>query len=60
MVIETDASDFAISAVLSQVIDDLLHPVAKHCQKINKTKIDYEIYDKEILAIVSTFKEWRY
>ena len=30
MVIETDASDFAIGAVLSQVIDGRLHPIAYH------------------------------
>jgi hypothetical protein len=57
VVIETDASDFAIGAVLSQIIDGRLHHIAYHSQKMDKAEINYEIYDKEMLAIVSAFKE---
>jgi hypothetical protein len=59
VVIETDASDFAIGAVLSQVIDGRLHPIAYHSRKMDKAEINYEIHDKEMLAVVSAFKEWR-
>jgi len=58
-VMETDASDFAIGAVLSQQVEGRLHPVAFHSRKMDKAKINYEIHDKEMLTVVSTFKEWR-
>ena len=58
-VIECDASDFAISAILSQEVEGRLHPVAYHSRKMNKHEINYEIHDKELLAITSAFKEGR-
>jgi hypothetical protein len=59
IVVETDASDFAIGAVLSQVYETQLHPVAFHSRKMDKAELNYEVHDKEMLAIVSCFKEWR-
>jgi hypothetical protein len=59
-VVETDISDFAIGAILSQVEDGRLKPVAYHSKKIDKVEINYLIYDKEMLTIMSSFKEWRY
>src|SRR5690606_35217683 len=60
IVIEADASDFAIGAVLSIVIDKRLHPVAFMSRKLNPAEINYEIYDKEMLAIVAAFELWRH
>jgi len=60
VIIETDASDFAIGAVLSQRdIKGRLHPVAFHSRKFAPAEINYEIHDKELLAIVDAFKHWR-
>jgi len=59
IVVETDASDFAIGAVLSQVIDERLHPIAFHSRKMDKAEINYDIHDKELVAIVAALKEWR-
>jgi len=58
-VMETNASNFAIGAVLSQQVEGTLHPVAFHLRKMDKAKINYEIHDKEMLAVVSAIKEWR-
>ena len=58
-IIECDASDFAISAVHSQEFEGHLHPIAFHSHKMNKHEINYEIHDKELLAITAGFKEWR-
>jgi hypothetical protein len=59
--LETDASDFALGAVLSQPDKDRrLHPVAFHSQKFTAAEINYEIHDKELLAIVDSFQEWRH
>ena len=56
---ETDASDVAIGAVLSQpALDKRLHPVAFHSWKMDKAEVNYEIHNKEMLAIVTAFKEW--
>jgi transposase InsO family protein len=58
-VLETDASDFAIGAVLSQEHNGRLHPIAFHSRKMQPAEINYEIHDKEMLAIIAAFKEWR-
>jgi len=59
-IVETDASDFALGAVLSQRDDDnRLHPNAFHSRKFTPAEINYEIHDKELLAIVDSFKHWR-
>jgi len=60
VIIETDASDFALGAVLSQRNKEgHLHPVALHSRKFQPAEINYEIHDKELLAIVDAFKHWR-
>jgi hypothetical protein len=58
-VIDTDTSDFAIGAVLSQVIVGHFHPIAYHSRMMVQCKVNHEIYNQEILAVVSAFKEWR-
>ena len=51
---ETDASDFALAGVLSQVdpITEVLRLVAFYSRKFSSAEKNYEIYNKEILAIV--------
>src|SRR5947209_17750347 len=59
-IVETDASDFALGAILSQKDDEgRLHPIAYHSRKFSQAEINYEIHDKELLAIVDSFKAWR-
>jgi hypothetical protein len=59
-IVETDASDFALGATLSQIsYDKKLHPNAFHCRMFSPAEINYEIYDKELLTIVDSFKVWR-
>jgi hypothetical protein len=60
-VVETDASDFAKGAVLSQYGDDgKLHPVAFYSKQFSPAEINYDIHDKEIGAIVASFREWEH
>jgi len=60
VIIETDASDFAIGAILSQRDEErCLHPVAFHSRKFQPAEINYEIHDKELLAVVDAFKHWQ-
>jgi len=58
--LETDSSDYVNSGVLSQYGEDgLLHPVAFFSKNLNPAECNYEIYDKELLAIVKCFEQWR-
>jgi len=58
-VVETDASDFALGCVLSQYQGRRLLPGAFHSRKLNSAERNYEIHDKELLAIMDAFKEWK-
>ena len=42
--------DFANGAVLSQYIDEKWHLLAYRSRMLSKTKRNYEIHDKELLA----------
>ena len=58
--LETDASDRAIEACISQSDNkECLQPVAFYSRKFSSAEMSYEIHDKELLAIVDTFKQWR-
>jgi len=60
VILETDASDFAVGEVLSQHDEEnRLHPVAFHSRKFSPAEINYEIHDKGLLAVVDPFKHWR-
>jgi hypothetical protein len=60
VIVETDASDYVSAGVLSQYDDDgILHPVAFFSKKYSPAECNYEIYDKELMAIVRAFEEWR-
>ena len=59
--LETDASDFALGAVLSQLCEDeRWHPVAFHSRKFAPAEVNYDVHDKEMTAIVAAFCEWEY
>jgi hypothetical protein len=56
---ETDASDFAIAAILSQLDDEgKWRLVAFLSRSLNNAERNYKIYDKEMLAIMHGFYEW--
>jgi hypothetical protein len=58
--LETDASDFAIGACLSQPGDDgKLRPIAYHSRKLSPAELNYDIHDKELLAIIVAVEQWR-
>ncbi|MBW0527152.1 hypothetical protein O181_066867 [Austropuccinia psidii MF-1] len=58
-IVETDASDYALGAVLSQVNDSGKHPIAFNSRKLLPAELNYEIHDKELLGIVWALKRWR-
>jgi hypothetical protein len=60
--IKADSSDFATSAVLSRLSseDGKWHPVAYYSKSLSETERNYEIHDKEMLAIIRALDEWRH
>ncbi|TFY50672.1 hypothetical protein EVG20_g11391 [Dentipellis fragilis] len=59
--VEVDASDFAVSGILSQCAEDQLwHPVAYLSKALSEAERNYDIYDKELLAIIRTLETWRH
>ena len=60
VVVEMDASDYAIAAILSQWQDGELHPIAFFSRTLQATELNYDTYDKELLAIFSAFKTWHH
>ena len=58
--IKTDASDYVSEGILLQYNEnDVLHPVAYFFKKHSPAECNYEIYNKELMAIIRAFKEWR-
>ena len=60
-VVETDASKYATGAVLMQEDSNGdLKPCGFISQRFNSTEQNYQIYDRELLAIVRAFKAWKH
>jgi hypothetical protein len=60
VIVETDASNYVSAGVLSQYNNDgILHPVTYFSRKHCPAECNYEIYDKELMAIVYAFEEGR-
>ncbi|MBW0477256.1 hypothetical protein O181_016971 [Austropuccinia psidii MF-1] len=51
-IVETDASNYALGSVLSQVSESGKHPFAFKSRKLIQEELNYEIHDKELLGIV--------
>jgi len=61
IIIETDASDYALAAILSIFTDDdEIHPIAFHSRTFTTSELNYDTHDKELLAIFEAFKIWRH
>ena len=61
MRVEADASDFAIGGVLSMKCEDeRWRPVVYISKLLNEAEKNYEIHDKEMLAIIRCLEAWRH
>src|SRR5882724_9254452 len=60
IVVETDASDHVIAAIISQISPDDgdIHPIAFYLYSMQPSELNYEIYNKEFLAIFEAFQQW--
>jgi len=60
MILETDASDYALAAIISRrTSDGEIHPIAFHSRSFHAAELNYDTHDKELLAIFEAFKHWR-
>jgi len=61
LVVETDASDYALAAILSIMTkDNEIHPIAFHSRIFSAPELNYNVHDKELLAIFEAFKIWQH
>jgi len=59
--VEVDASKYATGGVLSMKCSDKLwRPVTFISKSLSNTERNYEIHDKEMLAVVRCLEAWRY
>ena len=56
-VIKVNLSNYTIRGILSQYNKDgVLYPIIYFLKRLNLAKYNYEIYNKELLAIIRYFK----
>ena len=59
--VKADASNYATGEVLSmKCSDNLWRPVAFISKSLSDTERNYEIYDKEMLAVIRCLEAWRH
>ena len=59
LVVETDISDYALAAILSMYNPDSeIHPIAFHSWTFSSAELNYDVHDKELLAIYEAFRCW--
>ena len=57
---ETDASDYAPTAILFIVNENKVHLVTFHSHTFTMAELNYNIYNKKLLAIFKAFKIWQH
>ncbi|GFY15154.1 hypothetical protein TNCV_1569681 [Trichonephila clavipes] len=60
LALHVDASDYAIGGALHQVVDSELRPLAFFSRKLTSSEKSYSAYDRELLAIYSAIRHFRY
>ena len=61
ILVETDASDYALTSIISTITPDSeIHPITFHSHTFTETECNYDMHDKELLAIFESFKVWRH
>lgn len=60
LIVETDMLDYALAAILSMVTNDGVHPLAFLFRTFTALKLNYDVHDKELLAIYEAFRAWRH
>ncbi|KAL4007989.1 hypothetical protein ACER0C_001841 [Sarotherodon galilaeus] len=59
-IVEVDASDSGVGAVLSQRLEGKLHPCVFFSRRLSQAERNYDVGDRELLAIKLALEEWRH
>ena len=57
IIVEIDVSDRALAAILSMYKGKDIHPIAFYSGIFSDIELNYNIHNKELLAIFETFKK---
>lgn len=58
-ILTTDASDYAVGAVLSQIQNKIERPIAFASRTLNKAETNYSTIEKEALAIIWAIRKYK-
>ena len=59
-ILDTDASDIAIGAVLSQTVEGTERPIAFFSRILNETQRNYCTTRRELLAVIAALQHFRH
>ena len=60
VIIETDASKYVTAGIISQLGDDnMLRRIAFRCKSMSKSESNYDVHEKELVAIILALEDWR-
>ena len=61
MIVETDVSDYTITAIFSIILPNgEIHPVTFHSHTLTTSELNYNTHDKDLLAIFEAFQKWQH
>jgi hypothetical protein len=58
-ILETDASGYALGAVISQEFEDRIHPIAFHSRSLLDAEKNYDAHNKELAGVIFGLKKGR-
>lgn len=58
--VEVDASDSGVSAILSQQVEAKMHPCVFFSHHLSSAERNYDVGDRELLAIKLALEEWQH
>ncbi len=57
--VDTDASDYALGAILMQQCEDgKWRPVFYHARKFTSAELNYDVFNKELKAVIDALEQW--
>lgn len=57
--VHTDASNFGVGGLLTQIKDGIEHPIAYMSKSLSKPEQNYSITERETLAVILALEHWR-
>lgn len=57
--VHTDASNFGVGAMLTQMVDGKEHPIAYMSRSLSGSEKNYSITERETLAVITALEHWR-